>query len=118
MQPKQYFVVVFAHSLHCRLRRIHVPHQAIYAVLILALIGGIWVAGFLLSYARMTWKVAHYNSLRHEVNSLRAKYRELQKANSQENEQLATLELFASQVSMAYGLTANPKPKVIGPSLN
>ena len=34
---QHYFVVVLAHSLHGRLRRIHVPHQALYVVLALAL---------------------------------------------------------------------------------
>ena len=30
---QHYFVVVLAHSLHGRLRRIHIPHQALYVVL-------------------------------------------------------------------------------------
>jgi murein DD-endopeptidase MepM/ murein hydrolase activator NlpD len=52
----------------------------------------------------MTWKVAHYNSLRQEVDSLRVKYQELQKVNNEKNSQLATLQMFASEVSVAYGL--------------
>ena len=98
MELKPYFVVVLAHSLHGRLRRIHVPHQAIYAIFLLAFIGLFTVVGCVASYARMAWKVAHYNSLRAEVDSLRSRYRELQKVNNQKNEQLATLELFASEV--------------------
>ncbi len=108
MENKPYFVVVLAHSLHGRLRRIHIHHHAIYAVLVLALIGLFSVAGFAFSYARMVWKVSHYNSLRAEVDSLRARYRELQKANNQKNEQLATLELFASEVSVRYGMNQKP----------
>ncbi len=54
----------------------------------------------------MTWKVARYNSLREEVNTLRARYRELQTVNRQKNEQLATLQLFASEVHAAYSLDA------------
>ena len=34
---QHYFVVVLAHSLHGRLRRIHIPHQALYLVLGLSL---------------------------------------------------------------------------------
>ncbi len=30
---QHYFVVVLAHSLHGRLRRIHIPHQALYVLL-------------------------------------------------------------------------------------
>jgi murein DD-endopeptidase MepM/ murein hydrolase activator NlpD len=104
MQSQPYFVVVLAHSLHGRLRRIHIPHQAIYAVLIFAFIGLLTVSGFLFSYLRMSWKVANYNSLRHEVDALRSRYQELQRANNEKNKQLATLEMFASEVSVAYGL--------------
>jgi len=104
MQHQPYFVVVLAHSLHGRLRRIHIPHQAIYAVFALAVIGFLSVVGFLSSYARMTWKVANYNSLRHEVEALRGRYQELQKLTQEKNKQLATLEMFASEVSVAYGL--------------
>jgi murein DD-endopeptidase MepM/ murein hydrolase activator NlpD len=108
MELKPYFVVVLAHSLHGRLRRIHVPHQAIYAVLLLAVIGLFTVVGCVASYGRMVWKVSRYNSLRAEVDSLRTRYRELQKVTNQKNEQLATLELFANEVSVRYGLNDNP----------
>lgn len=104
MSNQPYFVVVLAHSLHGKLRRIHVPHQAIYALLVLAVIGCFSVFGFVFSYARMTWKVARYNSLRNEVDLLRARYRELQKVNNQKTEELATLQMFASEVTVAYGL--------------
>jgi murein DD-endopeptidase MepM/ murein hydrolase activator NlpD len=119
MELKPYFVVVLAHSLHGRLRRIHVPHQAIYAVLVLAAIGLFTVVGCVASYGRMAWKVSRYNSLRAEVDSLRVRYRELQKVTNQKNEQLATLELFASEVSVRYGLNNRPAgPEVDGAGLN
>ena len=76
MPHQPYFVVVLAHSLHGRLRRIHVPHKAVYAAFIFAVLGCLFVFGFLSSYLRMTMKVAHYNTLRQEVNSLRASLRE------------------------------------------
>src|ERR1051326_3191459 len=106
MQP--YFVVVLSHSLHGRLRRVHIPHKAVYAVLVMALIGCVSTLGFLASYFRMTLKVANYNSLRREVDSLRARYKELQKVTNQKNEQLASLQMFASEVSVAYGFTNKP----------
>jgi murein DD-endopeptidase MepM/ murein hydrolase activator NlpD len=108
MELKPYFVVVLAHSLHGRLRRIHVPHHAIYAILVLAMVGLFTVVGCVASYGRMVWKVSRYNSLRAEVDSLRTRYRELQKVTNQKNEQLATLELFASEVSVRYGLNDKP----------
>jgi murein DD-endopeptidase MepM/ murein hydrolase activator NlpD len=104
-QPHQpYFVLVLAHSLHGRLRRIHVPHQALYVVLALAVFGGISLFGMVSSYVRMTWKVSNYNSLREEVNTLRNQYQALQRENDQKEEQLASLQLMASEVSASLGL--------------
>ncbi|HLJ50932.1 MAG TPA: M23 family metallopeptidase [Bryobacteraceae bacterium] len=108
MQHQPYFVVVLAHSLHGKLRRIQIPHKAIYATLVMALVGCLTTFGFVCSYLRMTWKVSNYNSLRREVDSLRLKYKELQKVTNQKNEQLASLQMFASEVSVAYGLKSKP----------
>ncbi len=109
MPHQPYFVVVLAHSLHGRLRRVHIPHKAVYAAFTFAVISCLFVFGFLSSYLRMTMKVAHYNSLRQEVASLRVKYQELQRVTNQKNEQLATLAAFASEVSVAYGLKRAPE---------
>jgi murein DD-endopeptidase MepM/ murein hydrolase activator NlpD len=109
---QEYFVVVLAHSLRGRLRRIHIPHQAVYAILALALLGGISVFGFFASYARMAWKVANYNNLRKDAEALRVRYQNLQKEVSQTNQQLASLELYANEVSSLFGL----KQKLQGPS--
>ena len=59
---QEYFVVVLAHSLRGRLRRIHIPHQAVYAILALALLGGFSVFGFVASYARIDRKSTRLNS--------------------------------------------------------
>jgi murein DD-endopeptidase MepM/ murein hydrolase activator NlpD len=108
MPHQPYFVVVLAHSLHGRLRRIHVPHKVIYAGFVLSVFSFFVMLAFFSSYLRMSWKVAHYNSLRQEVDSLRTKYQELQRVTNQKNEQLATLENFAGEVSVAYGLKRKP----------
>src|SRR5215469_14741989 len=109
---KEYFVVVLAHSLHGRLRRIHIPHQAVYAILVLAVVGCFSVFGMVASYARMAWKVANYNSLRREADALRARYQTLEKQVSQTNQQLASLQFYAREVSVAYGI----KEKLEGPT--
>jgi murein DD-endopeptidase MepM/ murein hydrolase activator NlpD len=108
MPHQPYFVVVLAHSLHGRLRRIHVPHKVIYAGFVFSVFSCFVMLAFFSSYLRMSWKVAHYNSLRQEVDSLRVKYQELQRLTNQKNEQLATLENFAGEVSVAYGLKRKP----------
>jgi murein DD-endopeptidase MepM/ murein hydrolase activator NlpD len=109
---QEYFVVVFAHSLRGRLRRVHIPHKAVYAILAFALLGCFSFFGFVASYARMTWKVANYNALRGEVETVRARYRNLQKEVNRTNEQLATLEVYAKEVSVAFGI----KQKLDGPA--
>ncbi len=109
---QEYFVVVLAHSLRGRLRRIHIPHTAVYAVLALALLGCFSALGFVASYARMALKVANYNALRREADSLRNRYQKLQKVVNQTNDQLATLEVYAKEVTLAYGI----KQKLEGPS--
>ena len=78
LMRQPYFVVVVAHSLHGRLRRIHIPQQLLYVVVLFALLGCVSVFGFVSSYARMAWKVANYNSLRKDAESLRARYDDLQ----------------------------------------
>lgn len=108
MPHQPYFVVVLAHSLHGRLRRIHIPHKAIYAGFVCSVLSFVVMGAFLSSYLRMSWKVAHYNALRQEVDALRTKYQELQQVTDQKNEQLATLENFAGEVSVAYGLKGRP----------
>ncbi len=95
---------MLAHSLHGRLQRIHIPHRIVYAafgalgVVVLMLFG---VVG---SYARMAWKVANYNSLQHEAQLLRERYDNLQRKVKQTNEQLASLQLLADEVTAAYGV--------------
>jgi len=101
---QRYFILVLAHSVHGRIQRIRVPHSFIYAVLALAVLGTFSVLGFVGSYGRMLWKVGQYNTLRTEVETLRDRYSDLQRAAAEQNEQLATLQLFASEVSVAYGL--------------
>jgi len=109
---QEYFVVVLAHSLRGRLRRIHVPHTAVYAVLGLALLGCFSAFGIIASYARMALKVANYNNLRQEADTLRARYQNLQKVVSETNVQMASLQLYAKEVSVAYGI----KQRLEGPT--
>lgn len=86
------------------MKRVQIPYRFIYsalgvvAVLMLALFG---VAG---SYARMAWKVANYNSLQHEAQMLRARYDNLQKKVKDTNEQLASLQMLADEVTTAFGV--------------
>ena len=109
---QDYFIVVLAHSLHGRLRRVHIPQKFVYGVLMLAVFGLMSLVGVVSSYARMALKVSAYNSLRNEADNLRARYARLQSTVNQTNEQLATLQMFAEEVSVAYRI----KQKLEGPT--
>ena len=89
-----------------------IPHQALYVVLALALFGSVSLFGMVSSYLRMTWKVANYNTLRDQVSALQNRYQELQRENTEKNEQLASLQMMASEVSLALGL----KRQIEGPN--
>jgi len=101
---QNYFILVLAHSLRGKLRRIRVPLTVIYAVMGLALLGCFSIFGFVSSYVRMAWKVANYNALRTQVATLRTRYQRLQKVVNQTDQQMASLETFASEISIAYGI--------------
>src|ERR1700749_5115688 len=101
---QNYFIVVLAHSLHGRLQRVHIPHRIVYSCAIAVAVMFLGLFGVAGSYARMLWKVSNYNSLQHEAELLRARYENLQKKVRQTNEQLASLQLLADEVSNAYGV--------------
>ena len=109
---QEYFVVVLAHSLRGRLRRVHIPHQAVYAVLVLALVGCFSVFGFVASYTRMALKVANYNALKRETDGLRTRYQTLLNHVNQTDTQLASLQIYAREVTVAFGI----KQKLEGPA--
>jgi murein DD-endopeptidase MepM/ murein hydrolase activator NlpD len=106
-----YFVLTLAHSLHGKLRQMHVPYRAIYGVGVLAIIGLFSVAGIASSYARMAWKVANYNALQEQMGHLQNQYEALEKEATETSEHLASLQVLASEVTMAFGV----KQKLEGP---
>jgi murein DD-endopeptidase MepM/ murein hydrolase activator NlpD len=81
-------------------------------VIALAILGVFSTFGFVASYARMAWKVANYNALRREADSMKARYQNLQKVVSETNVQMASLQIYAKEVSVAFGI----KQKLEGPT--
>lgn len=106
-----YFILVLAHSLHGRLRRVHIPYAVIYSILGLAIVGAVSVVAIVSSYVRMADKTAKFNELRAEVSQLRDRYGRLQRETKAKDEQLATFQLYASEVSSIFGL----RSKLEGP---
>ena len=104
MAKQEYLIVVLAHSLHGRIRRTRIPHWALYAVAVLAVIGGFVVLGLFANYGRMAWKVADYNALRREADGIQERYQNLQRVVRRADHELASLQLYAREVSVAYDL--------------
>jgi len=102
-----YFIVVLAHSLHGRIRRFHVDQKVIFAVLGLALLGCFTLFGMVSSYIRMAWKVSQYNQLRAQTDVLRTRYQNLLNETRQTTDQMARLQLLASEVTMSFGIKRN-----------
>jgi len=101
---QNYFIVVLAHSIHGRLQRVHIPHRYVYGALCALGVVFVLFCSVVGSYARMAWKVADYNSLQHEAQMLRDRYDTLQRKVKQTNEQLASLQSLAEEVTTAYGV--------------
>ena len=102
-----YFIVVLAHSLHGRIRRFHVDQKIIFTVLGLALLGCFTLFGMVSSYIRMAWKVSQYNQLRAQTEILRTRYQNLLNETRQTTDQMARLQLLASEVTMSFGIKRN-----------
>lgn len=100
---QQCLVLEFAHSIHGRVKRIHITYRSLaYLVAFFAFVTLV-AAGLFSSYLRMTWKVSHYNQLAADFDRLRTRYQELQRISRQHNEQMASLETLADEVTVAYG---------------
>ncbi len=101
---KSYFIVVLAHSVHGRIRRIHVPHYVIHVVACLAVFAASVGIGLLSSYGRMLWKATEYNQLRAEKEALQKQNDDLKEQAVERDAQLASLGELASEVSIAFGI--------------
>ena len=87
-----------------KLRKLIVPAYLLHGLAVLAIIGSITVAAAIGSYSRMLWKVANYNALRHDQETLKKQYRELQTTVKDTNQRLDSLQSLATEVAMTYGV--------------
>lgn len=87
-----------------KLRKLIVPAYVLHGVAVLALIGSITVVAGLGSYSRMLWKVGNYNALRHDQDTLKKQYRQLQSSVNDTNQRLDSLQSLATEVAMTYGV--------------
>jgi murein DD-endopeptidase MepM/ murein hydrolase activator NlpD len=90
------------------MRRMRVPHYALHALVVLAVVGGATVLAAVGTYSRLLWKVTAYNSLLKDQHALTQQYRDLQTQVKDANTRLNSLQSLASEVAVAYGLTRVP----------
>jgi murein DD-endopeptidase MepM/ murein hydrolase activator NlpD len=102
MKGKTY--TFFIASTPGKLKKLIVPAYLLHGIAVLALIGGLTVIFGTLSYSRMLWKVGNYNALRHDQETLKKQYRQLQSTVNDTNQRLDSLQSLATEVAMTYGV--------------
>jgi murein DD-endopeptidase MepM/ murein hydrolase activator NlpD len=102
MKGKNY--TFFIASTPGKLRKVIVPAYVIHGLALLAIIGGITVAAAVGSYSRMLWKIGNYNALRHDQETLKKQYQQLQTTVNDTNQRLDSLQSLATEVAMTYGV--------------
>jgi len=110
MKGKSYTFFI-ASSAPGEFRKVRVPAYLLHALAIFAVVGGITTLAAVGSYSRMLWKVANYNALRHEQDTLKRQYQQLQSTVTDTNQRLDSLQSLATEVAMTYGvLRFRPAP--------
>ena len=87
-----------------KMRKLIVPAYLLHGLAVLAMIGGITVTAAVGSYSRMLWKVGNYNALRHDQETLKKQYQQLQGTVVDTNQRLDSLQSLATEVAMTYGV--------------
>src|SRR5271170_1921545 len=102
MTSKSY--TFFIASTPGKLRKLIVPAYVLHGLAVLVMIGGITVTAAVGSYSRMLWKVGNYNALRHDQETLKKQYQQLQSTVTDTNQRLDSLQSLATEVAMTYGV--------------
>ena len=105
---KRYYIMLVARDGEGQLRKIPIPLHYLYVFLAGAVIGMLSITGMAGSYARMLWKVSHFNQLRSQTVALKTQYNTLEKAAQEKEIQVASLGSLANEVSAMYGLKSEP----------
>jgi murein DD-endopeptidase MepM/ murein hydrolase activator NlpD len=87
-----------------KLQKLVIPAYVLHSLAVLALIGAVTVVAAVGSYSRMLWKVGNYNALRHDQETLKKQYQQLQSTVNDTNQRLDSLQSLATEVAMTYGV--------------
>src|SRR6202161_1940611 len=87
-----------------KMQKLVIPAYVLHVVAVLGLIGSVTVVAAIGSYSRMLWKVGNYNALRHDQETLKKQYHQLQSTVNDTNQRLDSLQSLATEVAMTYGV--------------
>ncbi len=105
---KRFYIFFVARGEDGQLRKISIPVNYLYVLVVGAAIGMLSLTGIASSYARMLYKVSQFNRLRTEKDQLRDRYSRLEEVAKERDIQVASLGSLASEVSALYGLKSDP----------
>ena len=97
------YTFFIAESSRGSVRKIRVPAYILHLLTVLAIVGGVAAMAAVGSYTRMLWRLADYNALRQEKDTLRRQHEQLQTTISDTNQRLSSLQSLATEVAMTYG---------------
>lgn len=105
---KRFYILFVARGEDGQLRKISIPVQYLYVLVVGAGIGLLSLTGIASSYLRMLLKVSHFNELRTQKEQLKDRYTQLEAVAKERDIQVASLGSLASEVSSLYGLKNDP----------
>jgi murein DD-endopeptidase MepM/ murein hydrolase activator NlpD len=105
---KRFYILFVARGEDGQLRKISIPVQYLYVLVVGAGIGILSLTGIASSYLRMLLKVSHFNELRAQKDELKDRYSKLEQVAKERDIQVASLGSLASEVSSLYGLKTDP----------
>jgi murein DD-endopeptidase MepM/ murein hydrolase activator NlpD len=105
---KRFYILFVARGEDGQLRKISIPVQYLYVLVVGGVIATACMTGIASSYLRMLFKVSSFNELRAEKEELRNRYTRLEQVAKEKDIQVASLGSLASEVSSLYGLKTDP----------
>jgi murein DD-endopeptidase MepM/ murein hydrolase activator NlpD len=101
---QQFLVIELAQPEGGQVKRIQIKYRSIMLLMAATVLVTLAGLGAFSSYMRMFLKVSHYNELRADFDHLRNRYQNLQQVSKQHNQEMASLESLASEISASYGI--------------
>jgi len=105
---KRFYILFVTSGEDGQLRKIPIPAQYLYVLVVGGVISMLSMTGIASSYLRMLLKVSSFNELEAQKEELRSRYTRLEQVAREKDMQVASLGSLASEVSSLYGLKNDP----------